>query len=81
VIAHNEIPVTMADRHAEVTVLNRMPPGTIPLLLGMLQPACLPTDTYTDSCRLDIKNHGGELTPDEMGAIFRANIAIMFAGG
>jgi RHS repeat-associated protein len=81
VIAHNEIPVTVADRHAEVTVLNRMPPGTIPLLLGMSQPACLPTDTYTDSCRLDINNNGGELTPDEKGAIFRANIAIMFAGG
>jgi hypothetical protein len=41
----------------------------------------LPTDKYTDSCRLDIQSNGGELTADQMGAIFRANIAIMLAGG
>jgi RHS repeat-associated protein len=81
VLAHNEIPVTMADRHAEVTVLNHMLPSTIPVLMGMSQPACQPTDTFSDTCRRDIQDHGGSLTTDQQGATFPGNIAIMLAGG
>lgn len=77
VLDHGEVPVTMQVRHAEITVLTKRPPGSIPLLLGVSQTVCTPEDQYNDTCRLDIQRSGGDLTTDRQGAIWRNNIATL----
>jgi hypothetical protein len=63
-------------RNAEVIVLNRMPLGSLPLMLGVSQAICMPSDTHSDSNRPDIKNSRGEVTVDQQRAIWKDNLAV-----
>ena len=59
--------------HAEVTVLNEATKRGSPLALGVTITVCTEESKRSDTCRLDIANSGGIITPDQHGAYWPAN--------